>query len=66
MPRRDGTGPQGQGNGTGRVMGICRSNASSNPENQMLNNGFGKRNSVKGSGNGKGRGNNGQNRGFSN
>jgi hypothetical protein len=47
-------------------MGNCRPNANSNPENQMLNNGFGRRNSGKGSGNGNGRGNNGQNRGFSN
>ena len=24
MPRRDGTGPQGQGSMTGRMMGVCK------------------------------------------
>ncbi len=30
MPRRDGTGPLGQGSRTGRGMGVCPPNASSN------------------------------------
>lgn len=47
MPRRDGTGPDGKGPGTGRGLGNCRKdNTSSN---------FGCRRRGKGQGNGCGR-----------
>lgn len=36
MPRRDGTGPMGEGAITGRGLGTCEStNDQSNPNNQM-------------------------------
>ena len=60
MPRRDGTGPEGQGSGTGRGMGVCGTNANSNPGNQILNNGFGRRNVCQG----KRRGNRGRGQGM--
>jgi len=52
MPKLDGTGPEGNGNKTGRRLGIC-SNTTSENEN-LLGRGQGKKHNS-GGGNGKGR-----------
>lgn len=41
MPRRDGTGPDGQGSRTGRGLGMCgtRGNQANNASSQNVNNG---------------------------
>jgi len=53
MPRLDGTGPEGQGSGTGRKLGKC-SNATNAEKLQRLGKGMGKkRNSGGGEGHGK-------------
>ncbi|MDK2868228.1 MAG: hypothetical protein PWP51_626 [Clostridiales bacterium] len=50
MPRRDGTGPNGEGPMTGKAMGNC------NGENNQSGFGRGRRCGGRGKGNGMGRG----------
>ena len=41
MPERDGTGPMGEGPGTGRGAGFCRDDSRSELTNPMRGRGFG-------------------------
>lgn len=60
MPNKDGTGPLGQGAGTGRLKGSCaadRGNASNNPgKRQGRRNGGGGGNGPRSNGGNGGRG----------
>ena len=53
MPRMDGTGPEGQGSGTGRKLGRC-SSATDAEKLQGLGKGMGKRR-LSGQGDGRGK-----------
>lgn len=48
MPHLDNTGPEGQGQGTGRQLGRC-SNLTENEKLQVLGKGLGKKRKAKGS-----------------
>ncbi|HPE99865.1 MAG: DUF5320 domain-containing protein [Bacteroidales bacterium] len=54
MPRLDGTGPDGNGSGTGRKLGRC-SKLSDEEKLKKLGKGLGKRRKADGCGDGKGK-----------
>ncbi|WP_319549782.1 DUF5320 domain-containing protein [Desulfogranum marinum] len=57
MPRRNGTGPQGQGAGTGRGLGNCGVPKGSSSQRRQGGEISGNRKTGRGSGGGRERGN---------